>query len=154
MPVARCEILKYNSVTTHAGFQMPHYHQLGVEPNLPESDTKHESESAGLEFIVRCPMCGKLAQQKFVATLARWQCDFCMRTRLRVPCSICNEAVDSLYKGCANCGHIAHFDCLEQWLAENGFVDVECETGCGCFCSEHPVMDVNFASGEPSDDDG
>ena len=144
MPVARCEILKHDSVRTHTDLEMPRYRQApgALDEHLLKSDTPAESGMTGLEFIVRCPTCGKLAQRRFVATVAEWQCDFCRRTRLRVPCSICNDAVNGLYKGCANCGHIAHFDCLEQWLAENGFVDVECETGCGCFCSEHPVMDA------------
>lgn len=156
MPVARCELLKYGSSTTYAGSEMPRTLQapLGLDRSLLEPDTKAESGLAGLEFVIRCPTCGKLAQRNSVGALAKWQCGFCKRTRLRVPCSICNEAVDGLYKGCANCGHIAHFDCLEQWLAENGYLDVECETGCGCFCSEHPMLDLNCASNEPSDDDG
>ncbi|KAH6618628.1 hypothetical protein C7974DRAFT_400511, partial [Boeremia exigua] len=46
-------------------------------------------------------------------------------------CSICWIKVSGRFRLCPSCGHIAHFDCIDDEL---GMEEGECVVGCGCGC--------------------
>ena len=46
-------------------------------------------------------------------------------------CSICWIKVSGRFRLCPSCGHIAHFDCIDDEL---GMEESECVVGCGCGC--------------------
>jgi WD40 repeat protein len=46
-------------------------------------------------------------------------------------CSICWIKVSGRFRLCPACGHIAHFDCIDDEL---GMEEDECVVGCGCGC--------------------
>jgi len=46
-------------------------------------------------------------------------------------CSICWICVSGRFYLCPACGHVAHFDCMDD---EIGMDDGECVVGCGCGC--------------------
>lgn len=46
-------------------------------------------------------------------------------------CSICWIKVSGRFRLCPSCGHVAHFDCIDDEL---GMGDGECVVGCGCGC--------------------
>lgn len=46
-------------------------------------------------------------------------------------CSICWIKVSGRFRLCPSCGHVAHFDCIENEL---GIEEGECVVGCGCGC--------------------
>ncbi|KAJ4319648.1 hypothetical protein N0V94_003790 [Neodidymelliopsis sp. IMI 364377] len=46
-------------------------------------------------------------------------------------CSICWIKVSGRFRLCPACGHIAHFDCIDDEL---GMEEGECVVGCGCGC--------------------
>lgn len=46
-------------------------------------------------------------------------------------CSICWIKVSGRFRLCPSCGHVAHFDCIDDGL---GMEEGECVVGCGCGC--------------------
>lgn len=46
-------------------------------------------------------------------------------------CSICWIKVSGRFRLCPSCGHVAHFDCIDDEL---GMGEGECVVGCGCGC--------------------
>jgi hypothetical protein len=46
-------------------------------------------------------------------------------------CSICWIKVSGRFRLCPSCGHVAHFDCIDDEL---GMEEGECVVGCGCGC--------------------
>ncbi|KAF9738196.1 hypothetical protein PMIN03_011733 [Paraphaeosphaeria minitans] len=46
-------------------------------------------------------------------------------------CSICWIRVSGRFYLCPACGHVAHFDCMDN---DEGFDEDECTVGCGCGC--------------------
>lgn len=46
-------------------------------------------------------------------------------------CSICWIKVSGRFRLCPSCGHVAHFDCIDDEL---GMDECECVVGCGCGC--------------------
>ncbi|KAJ4994358.1 WD repeat-containing protein [Stagonosporopsis vannaccii] len=46
-------------------------------------------------------------------------------------CSICWIKVSGRFRLCPSCGHVAHFDCIDDDL---GMEEGECVVGCGCGC--------------------
>lgn len=149
LPIARCEVLKFNGLSNYSDSAYRDPLQSPVELGWDSHQAKPEASTdwPGLGYTPCCVTCGDSLARSSLEPFSKEQCGSCRSTRVHVPCSVCNEAVRGLYKTCANCGHIAHFACLEQWLAENGNVDVECEAGCGCFCSDYAEADLNFSMG-------
>lgn len=158
LPIQRCEILKFNGLTLQS----------------PETTTTTESESPfeickskavahdvpactempyhqGLNMAGTCRNCGEvMLLQPFTNQLP--QCSNCQKVQNRLTCSICYETTRGLYKPCLTCGHAVHIECQEQWLSSGAADDYrECETGCGCDCSEFWIVDADELMGSDAE---
>ena len=146
MPIARCEILKYNEIPQSfsnflakpvVGFS----DSLGVirRPS-PGSVTGTANADLGLAFrthyassMLETPQQHR-SQQNFNSA----------RPESPLICGFCAEIVRGLSSPCLACGHVLHTSCRSEILSQIGELSAggECVTGCGCRCVDHLVVKV------------
>ncbi|KAI5289284.1 hypothetical protein KEM54_004122 [Ascosphaera aggregata] len=70
-----------------------------------------------------------------------------------IACVICAEIIRGMYNPCLNCGHVTCLECHKAWFCSepNGAIhdSVGCPTGCGCYCSQHAVVQVPMSAAYP-----
>ncbi|KAK2744130.1 hypothetical protein FQN57_004390 [Myotisia sp. PD_48] len=128
-------------------------------------------ENSGLDLQSHCTNCGSTLQVSELLRedmpgnppgkpskqirYSKIQCSKCTATPSPTPtlsCAICSEAVQGMFVPCLSCGHICCFECHREWFTPNYISDgsdsttLVCPTGCGCNCSEHPVITMPMPS--------
>ncbi|KAI9875707.1 MAG: hypothetical protein M1830_003123 [Pleopsidium flavum] len=147
LPLKRCEVLKFNGLTSYFSSFSPAGGQ-GTDL-LPLGKKRIEAAAAdvwlGLGVRGNCSSCGGLLHQSKEGSSARKKCDMCAtEQKQNVPCSACGEVVRTLYTPCFQCGHITHTSCHRTWFALVESDEWECLTGCGCRCAEYEFVDVEM----------
>ena len=141
MPLARCEILKYNehsSPTTSALGNSPNLFAVG-ESNIdfPNAD---KEKGPRLGFLLD----GKSFSSKNIQRHEDTTPAFLMSSNSPLICLLCAEVIRGLCSPCLACGHVLHASCRliispqTNEATEGG----ECISGCGCRCPDHAIIEV------------
>ena len=129
LPIARCELLKYNSPRWSEADQ-PHFDKtIPTIRGLP-------AESTSLTFGVHCTFCAFISH----ANPLNSRCRKCTRTVRALCCFYCNSYIHGLASPCLYCGHSLHHSC-RQLVTKSGIK--ECVSGCGCICSDHHIVEIS-----------
>lgn len=128
LPFARCELLKYS----HGSFASTD--QARFSQSIP-SDGGAEVESTSVVLNAHCISCGCL----LLVNSSRGRCPRCPRISGPPPCMYCGSYIYGVASPCLNCGHMLHQTC-RRMLLEMGLL--ECVSGCGCTCSDHPCIEM------------
>lgn len=142
MPIARCEVLKFNSVSGAEAER--------VEDNLPITNVAPNiaqvPSAPDLDLVMKpiCGICGSITTQGTSAL--NTTCTRCSNMLRRAHCHICDEVVYGLAWPCFACGHIIHSKCFQTWSAEltDNSHRFECPSGCGCDCTQHHELDLSI----------
>lgn len=127
LPLARCEILKYNGESSSTDSSR-------FNQSIP-SIRGTRAEGTSLVFNAHCMSCSCLLSAKHPNS----RCPNCLRASGPPTCLYCNTYIHGLATPCINCGHMLHRSC-RQTVLEMGLQ--ECISGCGCICSDHPSIDM------------
>ena len=131
LPIARCELLKYNDS------QPPSQDRPYFDKAIPSiRGLPAESTRTSLAFKRNCTICAFISE----ADTSVNRCPNCVRTLRPISCFFCNTFIHGLASPCLHCGHVLHHAC-RQAVNEAGIK--ECVSGCGCICSDHPVIEVS-----------
>ena len=147
LPLAQCEILKYNghssvlglptkSVTDHS----PTVFAIGR--STTESSDADEENGLRLDFqIVRTAVSSKNLQRHDDPRLEN-------SASLNSPltCLLCAEIIRGLCSPCLACGHVLHALCRSIISSQTfqATESAECISGCGCRCANHATVEVGL----------
>ena len=149
MPLASCEVLKYNRLSTSPSKSPPDVdkdHQTSLITLGKDSEKAVDTpdkERLGLRMMRTCTNCGKVAQHGQTSHLGP-KCSICTKKQGILSCVLCTEIVIGLSSPCLACGHVVHSACRLQILVSDLDAKGECISGCGCVCADHAVVEVEM----------
>lgn len=151
MPMASCEVLKYNQLSKSPPNSTP---DLDEDPDasmitLGKASKKAveapDEERLGVRWMRTCTTCGNVAQHKQAGSHDSSKCNVCKQKQGIMSCVLCTEIVIGLSSPCLACGHVVHSACRSQILVSDLDSRGECISGCGCVCADHVVVEVEMA---------
>ncbi|KAL8934295.1 MAG: hypothetical protein Q9216_005983 [Gyalolechia sp. 2 TL-2023] len=146
LPAASCAVLQYNKRPAVQPAPQVNQDQLGAKSQLVIGRNSHKTaavDSEDLRLDVRrlCENCAVTLPAGPVGE----RCSACMTKQAPVICQLCHSIILGLSSPCLNCGHVLHLSCRSSLQhTEDSDLDTACVTGCGCFCANHLVVDVQF----------
>lgn len=150
MPMASCEVLKYNQLSTTRPKSTPdpdqnhHTSLITLGKGSGKAVDAPDEEKVGVRWMRACTTCGRVAQRGQDSQHMS-KCSFCTKKQVIMSCVLCTEIVVGLSSPCLACGHVVHAACRSQILASDLEIRGECISGCGCVCADHAVVDVEMA---------
>ena len=147
LPIAMCEVLKYNGETSPSPWS-------SAEESSKLAIGKSTSNSAvtkqGLGIMETCLSC-KSAIPNLVEG---HRCLTCSAPRSPLVCLFCDSIIRGLASPCFSCGHVLHSSCRLALLTEqaryalfpsssNNDEEGTCVSGCGCHCSDHAIIEID-----------
>ena len=147
LPLARCEILKYNDRPSSVSDFPPKF-ATGLSPSLisigrstAESPEAHGETGLRLGFIIH----RKTPHSENSQRLGDPPWTTGASSKSPLICLLCAEIVRGLSSPCLACGHVLHASCRSMMLAQNiaATEDGECISGCGCLCVHHSTVKVD-----------
>ena len=146
MPMTRCEILKYN----YAPPSSPPSLSQSFAPSpltIGKSAVSATPEPDVLELDLRqhCPKCSAILPP----STSRNGCGSCTTRRPPLVCLFCASVIRGLASPCLFCGHVLHAACrfAISSMFPGGVSPEEhphCISGCGCDCTSHISVEVEF----------
>ena len=151
MPVAMCEVLKYNTEPSGSSVQS----SKGSSELVIGRNTSNDVErQQGLLLRDTCLTCNA-----FLASGADGSvCRTCSAPRSPLVCLLCTSIIRGLASPCLSCGHVLHPACRALLSADQPHDDptidddeeIEtCVSGCGCRCAEHTVVEIEAPQCRP-----
>ena len=154
MPIAMCEVLKYNKVTSLGD-------DGSIEGSLAIGKTTTDGESLGpresLIMMSICQACGIAS----VGNGSEKECPNCSTPKIPLVCFLCNSIIRGLASPCLSCGHTLHSACRvllstrlpsEALLADDDEEEETCPSGCGCRCSAYVIIKLDESEHEIRND--
>lgn len=148
MPLASCEILKYNSAPSNSppsehGQSLP----LIAIGKVTAAKTLPDTRGSTLNLQNHCTTCTTALPFQF----SNQNCLFCTSPQIPLICLFCASLIRGLSSPCLLCGHVLHFSCRSRLLALSqssisGPRTQLCISGCGCDCASHAVVEVEYPS--------
>ena len=155
MPIAVCEVLKYNKAAS-PGRDGSVEGSLAIGKTTTDGNSLKPSQSLTMKNI--CQAC----DIAFVGSGSEKECPKCSARRMPLVCFLCNSIIRGLASPCLSCGHTLHSACRvllsTQQLSRASsadFVEEEeetCPSGCGCHCSDHAIIEVDEPKHEVRND--
>lgn len=145
MPLARCELLKYNdqppSVPGYPPKLVPGFSSsIAIGSSNMESLSADEETGARLGFVTcHTTFASQISQhhkdQRFAS---------CTGPESSLICLLCAEIIRGLSSPCLACGHVLHASCRSIMLSQvtTATEDGLCISGCGCRCADHIIVEV------------
>ena len=149
MPMASCEVLKYNRLSTSRPNSTPDTdkdHNTSLIPLGKDSGKPVDApgkEKLSLRFMRTCTTCGKVEHRE-QASQNSLKCSTCTKKQGILSCILCTEIITGLSSPCLACGHVVHSACRSQILAHDLDGGGECVSGCGCICADYIVVEVEM----------
>ena len=140
LPVAACEMLKYNN---HPAPQVRQSEKqpLTVRKSLISSE-KTDSEMVPMAQLSLYESCGTCNATLEFDEYGK-KCPDCSMRTPPILCQLCYSTVIGLSSPCLNCGHVLHLSCRSTLQEHEGSsFDGNCVTGCGCHCADHLCVNV------------
>ena len=147
MPIAMCEVLKYNGEPLQAtASSLKERSGIGIN-RMTSSPAKMEQ---GLCLKDTCSACDAAP----VSSPNGQVCRACSSPRVPLICLFCNSIIRGLASPCLSCGHVLHSSCrslLSEQASNAPYTEEDeegeevCISGCGCRCSDHVIIEVNEA---------
>lgn len=151
MPVAMCEVLKYNTEPSGSSVQS----SKGPSELVIGRNTSSDAETQqGLVLRDACLTCNAA----FASGADGRNCRTCSTPRPLLVCFLCTSIIRGLASPCLSCGHVLHPACRALLSADqtSGVSSVDdddeietCVSGCGCRCAEHTVVEVEEPQCQP-----
>lgn len=146
MPFAACEVLKYNgaALPDTAGPTTASSALAFGKTNGGKNDAVTQQ---GLSLRGVCLVCDTAFANGGEETV----CSKCSTPKMPLTCLFCDSIIRGLASPCLSCGHTLHSSCrtmLSAQQSSDGFSSDDlgpegtCVSGCGCRCSDHPVVEL------------
>ena len=151
LPIASCKVLQYNKSLPNSKEPTSRREQGGAQSLISVGrniSNTTEVDPANLRLDI-CNICDNCRVALPTGTSSK-RCSACSRSQVPVLCQLCHCIISGLSSPCLNCGHVLHLSCRSSiQQAEDVDVVGECVTGCGCFCADHLI--INVQTPMPSD---
>ena len=150
LPVAMCEVLKYNGETSPGNVSSTE--ESSSKLTIGKSTSNFAIPKQGPNIMEICSACNS-ALPNFVDGHTSHSCSAASRTPLT--CLFCTSIIRGLASPCLSCGHVLHSSCRALLLTEQAtralfafsFSDdtedqetvTNCVSGCGCHCSTQAI---------------
>lgn len=146
LPLARCEVLKYNdqpySVSGFTPKLVPRFPSplIAISKSNVESPTADEETATRLDFITYPTTLASEGSQRHDDQ----RCAYYTGTKSSLICLLCAEIIRGLSSPCLACGHVLHASCRSIMLSQviTATEDGLCISGCGCRCADHFTVEV------------
>ena len=147
LPIAMCELLKYNGETSPASPSSTK--ESSSELAIGKSASSNSATTnQGLRVLQTCSTCNSALPDP-VAGDGHSTCHTCAALKTPLTCLFCTSIIHGLASPCLSCGHVLHSSCRALLLTDqatraffsnnhNDNDDLEaayCVSGCGCHCS-------------------
>ena len=151
MPIARTELLKQSRMTTVTTIET---NRSGDSPLITlgrkgreMSRSEPSSQPIGLKRY--CALCN--AKQMLPFTASTSNCGSCQLSATTLVCLLCDELIRGRATPCLACGHALHTSCRSLLKSQSEMAEesYKCISGCGCICSEHLVVVVDWPEERP-----
>ncbi len=146
MPLARCEVLQYNSelqfISSFSPKSIPGFPSSLIAIGKSTAESPLSGEERGLRLGLRTH-CTTLASED-IQRHGDQRCANGASSESPLTCILCAEIIRGLSSPCLACGHVLHIACRSIILSQVNTTtgDWECISGCGCRCASHSVMEV------------
>ena len=151
MPIARAEILKYNTnvKTTSTETDVVEKSPLITLGKKAKEINDSEFHARPVELKRNCATCTMKGTLSFTAFLAK--CRSCQSAATPLSCLLCDEAIRGRSSPCLGCGHVLHTQCRSLLSPQPGMTEDSymCISGCGCKCSEKLIVMVDWPEERP-----
>lgn len=151
MPMASCEVLKYNQLSKpprnapiHMGKDLD-TSLITLGRGSKKAVDASDEERLVVRWMRTCTTCGKVASHGRAGSHDISKCSVRKKKQSIMSCVLCTEIVVGLSSPCLACGHVVHSACRSQILASDLDTRGECISGCGCVCADHVVVEVETA---------
>lgn len=157
LPFQRCEVMKFDALTAYFDSSLGSADQatMKLEKKAPQRSGSAGEVWQGIMPLVHCKTCGEIVALQQKSGLSLQRCAECQSTPGLLQCQVCGESVQGLYESCDMCGHAAHANCFDRWVALNDRGRFECKTGCTCLCyaKKDDMLSSNDAASEGTSGD-
>lgn len=147
LPIAMCEVLKYNGETS------PGARSSTEEPSelaIGKSASNPAVTEQGLRVMETCLSCNSAIPDLVTGGQT---CPTCSAPKTPLICLFCTSIIRGLASPCLSCGHVLHSSCRALLLTEhascapfsaaNNNIEETCVSGCGCPCSDRAIVEIS-----------
>ncbi|KAL8787338.1 MAG: hypothetical protein Q9195_007797 [Heterodermia aff. obscurata] len=153
LPIAMCEVLKYNGEPTKTTTKSEPSDLAIGKPTSHHHLAATQHQQQGLHITQTCPTCNSALPNGHTCP----RCSTSPRPRPLI-CLFCTSLIRGLASPCFSCGHVLHSSCralLQTLFSTENEEEQEqgtCISGCGCHCSAPQAIVIDASSSpEPID---
>ena len=152
LPIAMCEVLKYNGETSPGPWSST---EESSKLAIGKSTSNVAVTKQGLGIMETCLNCKSALPNLVEGHL----CPTCSASRTPLTCLFCDSIIRGLASPCLSCGHVLHSSCRAVLITEqanhalfsSSGNDEEgtCVSGCGCHCSDQAIIEIDEPRSQP-----